>query len=369
MASIHAYETKKGVRWRVAYDGPDHRQHTKRGFKTKREATNYCARIVTSLHDGTYIDPREGEITVGMLAPAWLKAKSVHKPTYVRDLESAWRVHVEPRWANVPISAVRHSDIQAWVSELGNQRSASVTLRAFGVLKGICDAAIADRRITVSPCTNITLPRKLKRAAERHYLTASQLLALAESAGRWGPLVLTLGFCGIRYGEATALTVGCVDLEHGRLHIRESMSRVGSRYVTTAPKTWEMRDVPMPPYVAEQLRPLVEGRDAGEYVFTRPNGEHIIQQSASIVRKTADAYQWWGYALKAAGLEPMKIHDLRHTAASLAVSAGANVKLVQRMLGHESASVTLDTYADLFDHDLDSVSAAMNELIAAELEE
>ena len=53
-------------------------------------------------------------------------------------------------------------------------------------------------------------------------------------------------------------------------------------------------------------------------------------------------------------------HDLRHTAASLAISAGANVKAVQRMLGHASASMTLDTYADLFDDDLDAVAVALS---------
>ena len=62
----------------------------------------------------------------------------------------------------------------------------------------------------------------------------------------------------------------------------------------------------------------------------------------------------------AAGLEGLTPHDLRHTAASLAVAAGANVKAVQRMLGHASAAMTLDTYADLFDDDLDAVSAALD---------
>ena len=56
----------------------------------------------------------------------------------------------------------------------------------------------------------------------------------------------------------------------------------------------------------------------------------------------------------------MTVHDLRHTAASLAVSAGANVKAVQRMLGHASAAMTLDVYADLFDDDLDAVAQALD---------
>ena len=57
----------------------------------------------------------------------------------------------------------------------------------------------------------------------------------------------------------------------------------------------------------------------------------------------------------------MTLHDLRHTAASLAISAGANVKAIQRMLGHASAAMTLDTYADLFDDDLDSVADALDD--------
>jgi integrase len=61
------------------------------------------------------------------------------------------------------------------------------------------------------------------------------------------------------------------------------------------------------------------------------------------------------------------IHDLRHTAASMAISAGANVKAVQRMLGHASAAMTLDTYADLFDDDLDAVSDRLDSVRASRL--
>jgi len=62
-------------------------------------------------------------------------------------------------------------------------------------------------------------------------------------------------------------------------------------------------------------------------------------------------------------VERMTIHDLRHTAASLMVKSGANVKAIQRQLGHTSAAMTLDVYADLFDEDLDSVGESMNELL------
>jgi len=69
---------------------------------------------------------------------------------------------------------------------------------------------------------------------------------------------------------------------------------------------------------------------------------------------------WFIRALAEAGVEPLTVHDLRHTAASLAISAGANVKALQRMLGHASAAMTFDTYADLFSDDLDAVSDALD---------
>ncbi|MCC2028882.1 tyrosine-type recombinase/integrase [Microbacterium sp. YMB-B2] len=78
------------------------------------------------------------------------------------------------------------------------------------------------------------------------------------------------------------------------------------------------------------------------------------------VRTSKDSKSWFKSALKAAGLEPMTIHDLRHAAASLAVQSGAHVKTIQRMLGHTSASMTLDVYAVLFDTDLDQVSDALD---------
>jgi integrase len=75
---------------------------------------------------------------------------------------------------------------------------------------------------------------------------------------------------------------------------------------------------------------------------------------------------WWLTALREAGLERLTPHDLKHTAASLAVSAGANVKALQRMLGHKSASMTLDTYADLFEDDLSNVAERLNERVVAD---
>ena len=77
-----------------------------------------------------------------------------------------------------------------------------------------------------------------------------------------------------------------------------------------------------------------------------------------------DGGKWFARACDAVGLKRMTIHDLRHTAASLMVKSGANVKAIQRRLGHTLAAMTLDAYANLFDDNLDSVGGgSMNELL------
>ena len=102
---------------------------------------------------------------------------------------------------------------------------------------------------------------------------------------------------------------------------------------------------------------LCEGKTRGALLFG--NGvDHV---------RLPDSRRGWFVAAitRARAADPtferVTIHDLRHTAASLAISAGANVKAVQRMLGHASAAMTLDTYADLFEDDLDAVAVALDQ--------
>lgn len=89
-----------------------------------------------------------------------------------------------------------------------------------------------------------------------------------------------------------------------------------------------------------------------------PHGGRLREQSAK-------NHGWYARALRDSGVPTLTCHDLRHTAASIAISSGANVKAVQRMLGHKNAAMTLDTYADLFDTDLDDVATSISNRIAA----
>ena len=104
------------------------------------------------------------------------------------------------------------------------------------------------------------------------------------------------------------------------------------------------------------LHASARGKSPDDLLFADRFGGFIRRPSASNNKRS-----WFLTALATAGLERLTPHDLRHTAASLAVSSGANVKAVQRMLGHKSAAMTLDTYADLFDDDLDAVAMRLDE--------
>ena len=140
-----------------------------------------------------------------------------------------------------------------------------------------------------------------------------------------------------------------------RLQINRTATEVNGNVVEGLPKTWEKRSVTFPPFLAEPLVRLCEGKEPDDLLFADRFGGFLRRPSASNNKRS-----WFLTALAQAGLERLTPHDLRHTAASLAVSSGANVKAVQRMLGHKSAAMTLDTYADLFDDDLDAVAMRLD---------
>lgn len=110
---------------------------------------------------------------------------------------------------------------------------------------------------------------------------------------------------------------------------------------------------------------MIAAPDAGTGAADKAPGHLLFGDGINHLRLPNSQDGWFANAVKRArakhsAFPTVTPHDLRHTAASLAISAGANVKAVQRMLGHASAAMTLDTYADLFDDDLDYVADALS---------
>lgn len=356
MGSISSYATAAGKRYRVRYRKPDHSQTDRRGFQTKRDAELFLASTEVRKATGEFIDATASRISIDELGIAWLAAQSHLKPSSYSVLEIAWRVHVRPAWGRRVLGEIRHSEVQVWVSELSARKSATVVIRAFGILAGIIDVAVKDRRLPLNPARGVNLPRK--RGKERHYLSHAQVQLLADESRGNGTLVLFLAYTGLRWGEAVGLRIRSVDMARKRVLVQANAVNVRGRIVPGTPKSHEARSVPFPAFLVEPLASAQEGKQHDALVFGAG--------SAFLPTPTQGDGWFAGARKRASESDPsfppaVTLHDLRHTAASLAISAGANVKAVQRMLGHASAAMTLDTYADLFDDDLDAVAVALDD--------
>jgi integrase len=353
VATVSKYQTASGATlYRVRYRTPDHRQTDKRGFRTKRDAEAFAATVEVKKLTGEFIPDAAGKITVAELAPAWLERKeqSTAASNY-RMLESAWRIHVKPAWGHRRVADISVVDLETWIARMVKaKKSATTVLRAHGVLSGILTDAVKMRRLASNPARGLeNLPKKVTR---RHiYLTADDVHRLAAEAGEHQALVYVLAFCGLRWGEAIALRVKDVEFLRRRLVIEDNAVQLGVDHALGQTKGKAIRSVPVPEFVLDQLSPLCADKAAADLVFSS-DGKYLPRPKST--------RGWFAGAVKRAKVQKITPHDLRHTAASLAVSAGVNVLALQRMLGHKSAKVTLDTYADLFDTDLDAVAESLH---------
>ena len=363
MASIEKYSTKDGVRYRARFRDPGGRQRKGPGFKTKRDVNLWIANNEVKKATGQYADRALGRITVGELAVDWLARKQQLLAATTMDRYGiTWRLHVAPTWAAIPVATIDVLGIETWITKLQHDGAgASVVRLAYGILLGILNDAMKANRITSNPAKGVeNLP---KPSAKHHvYLTEHDVAKLATEAGRLvrggrgGPqqraLVLALAYTGIRWGEASALRVRDIEFLRKRLSISKSVSHVRGRMIEGTPKTDKARSVPVPPFVLEELAALCVGKGLDDLVFPRWDGGYMTVQNPN--------RGWFANAVRAAGIQRVTPHDLRHTCASLAISAGVNVLVVSRMLGHAKPSITLDVYADLLPSDLEAVAETMD---------
>jgi integrase len=281
------------------------------------------------------------------------------RPSGFRSYESAWRIHVAPCWAGVAISAVRFTDVQAWVSELATTHSATTVQRCYSILSQTLDDAVRDRMLAANPAHKVKLP---KRPPSRNvYLSPEQLDMLAAESRQYRGLVLLLGIGGLRWGEAAALRVSDVDYLRCRISLTRNAVMVSDRVIVGGLKGHKNRTVAVPRFVIDALSDAAAGKSRDELLWSTAAGTPMGPPCAGT--------SWLGYAVRRCQqsdptFPTITAHALRHTAASLAISAGANVKVVQRMLGHASAAMTLDVYTDLFESDLDAVAENVGNLWA-----
>jgi integrase len=355
LGSIEKHVRNGRTTYQVRWRDPAGKQK-KQSFRRKVDAERHLIEVEGSKHAGTYVDPRAGRTTVAEYAATWLERQPQLRPSTLDRYQTIIRVHIAPTFGTLPLSRLERSAVAAWVSEMSAAGLAGATVRhVHRVLVMVLNSAAADGRIARNVAAGVPLPRAAAR--DKRFLTHAEVAALAAAAGDDGTVVRVLAYCGLRFGELAALQVRNVDLRRRRLTIAESATEVAGRMVVGAPKSGAARSVPFPRSLVGELEAACAGKAPEDLVFTAPEGGVLWLRNWR--RRVFEP------AAAAAGLDGLTPHGLRHTAASLAVSAGANVKHVQRMLGHASAAMTLDVYSGLFDDDLDAVADRLGEAAAA----
>ncbi|WP_066588293.1 tyrosine-type recombinase/integrase [Corynebacterium provencense] len=293
----------------------------------------------------------------------------------VDNYHSAWRQHREPEWADRTCASIRRSEVVVWLHGLTTTKGTepSDDPRPLGdstrrlvalTMKQLLDATVEERVLLHNPMKPKDVPTQ--GPVERRYLSVPEfdrLCAAADELDRAATengeeveprirmTIETLVRTGVRPGEAFGFQVGDFSPTRGRIRVQRDVDALG-RIDTT--KTDRHRDVPVGGEFCMDLEDWVEGRTRGEWLLPATADGHVWTSA-----------RWrtvWKKLRDAAGIEDnFTTYELRHTAASLAIHAGANAYTVARMLGHSDVSTTLKHYGLLWDEELDAIPARMDE--------
>lgn len=340
---------KNGPTYRIRDLVAGRKVTVKAGFPNKTVAKNAMTVLEADKLRGDYIDPRAGQITLAAWIDLWWPAHQVKlKPTSIKSEGARLRNHILPWLGEYTLADLNPMIIKSWVAQLlaGDEEMerdplAAKTIRNIhGLLYALLQEAVLQKLIKTNPCQRTGLPRVEHK--EMRFLTEVEISRLvATMPAHWRPLVVLLVATGMRWAECAGLKVKHMDVLVRTLRIEEALHELtaGQDLVTTAPKTERSRrTVTYPREVAELLIPLVVDRGREQYVFTGPDGGPVRYRKF-----------WRLYVRHAAkaGLEGLRIHDLRHTHAAHLIAGGVPLTGVQRRLGHSSITVTSDLYGHL----------------------
>jgi integrase len=344
-------------RWQVRYRDLTGVLHTgPHTFTSKTDAARYLAMVEADLHRGAWADPKLGRITLTEWVKRWQATTTNLRPT-TRDLYAyLLRRFLLPTFSKAALSSIDVLAVRAWLADLqAQQLSPSTVAKAYRLLSRILGAAVEAGYLPRNPCT--VKGAGQERAPEMRFATVAQVAALADAIDpRYRALVLVAAYGGLRWGELVGLRVKRVDLLHGRVTVAEQVAEVNGQLLPGPPKTEAGRRTVTLPAVAavalaEHLANFAEPGPEG-LVFPAPQGGYL--------RRSNFRRRWWVPATRAVGVQGLRVHDLRHSAATMALAAGANTRELMERMGHTSPAVALR-----YQH----VMAGRDQAIAASLEQ
>jgi integrase len=337
-----AHIEKRGPRrWRARYRGPDGRERS-RTFERRIDAERWVVGQEAGKLTGAWVDPALGRITFAEWAERW-GATTVDLRSTTRALNlGVLRNYLLPRFGRWPLAKITTADVKAMVAEeSAGELSPSAVRRHAIILGTILGGAVEDGRIARNPVRGVKLPPE--NARPMRFLEPDELTRLAEAhPSFYRPLVLTAGYVGLRWGELAGLALDHVDLLRRTIRVDRQLVEVGGAVSFGPPKTRAgIRTVTMPRALGEILAehfasPAV--RSSG-LAFPGPKGALLRRSNFRRV---------WAKACSEAGLDGLVFHELRHTAAALAIAQGAHPLAIKERLGHSSITVTMDRYGGLF---------------------
>jgi len=358
-----ATDGKHGT-WYYAVDMPSEvgKRRTMRrgGFPTKAAANRALADVTSRVAQGVRVDDRE---TVASFLARWLQVKAGEaKPTTLRS----YRAHVEkvivPAIGHVPIERLRAEHVEQLLADAAAGRGPVTVRRIHATLRSALSYGVKTRRLPFNVASNVTPPNGIR--PEVQPWSAAELAAFLRhvETDRLGPLFEVIAACGLRRGEALGLRWSDLDLTNRTARIRQTIVDVGGQLQFSTPKTRSSEaTVPLTERAVQALLQVRLGQDIDrqswgdayedhDLVFARENGAPLRPEYAT--RRFVALSQ-------AAGLRQVRLHDLRHGAASLMLAAGVPMAIVSKMLRHSSIGITVDTYGHLSEDTARVASDAM----------
>jgi integrase len=375
--------------YRAKWRDPSGRQRSK-NFTTKRAARDFLADIHGSLSRGRYVDPHAGRMLFRLHAQRWLDSRNDEATTRARDA-SIMRNHVLRQWGDWPLAKIDHLSVQTWVSDLGQHRSPATVAEAHRLTAAVLKSAVRNRLIAFNPCDGIRLPRRRKQDNDERVISRDDVLTrlLPAAPERYRAIIATAAGTGLRWGEAAGLCDDALDLDAGTLRVIRTVVEVSGH---TAFKLYPKSDagrrtVPLPHWLSPIIRDHHARYARGVHGLLYPN------QVGKPLRRTLFRARVWRPTLVRAGLlgavteiasrcyegqwtddagtlvtekfrshdqavkhvarhatGALRFHDLRHSYATWLVDDEVPPNMVQRVMGHEHVSTTLQLYVRRTEH-------------------
>lgn len=337
-----AYKDEKTGKWFAKFYYTNwqgiKKQKWKRGFATKKEALGFERDFLEQ-------QSTNPDMTFQNLYEIYMEDMAARlKQSTLLTKKAVLQTHILPFFGSKPINEIKASDVRRWQAKLmssPNNYSQTYLKKINTELNSIINYAKRFYDLNTNPCGKAGTIGKAK-AEEMDYWTYDEYIAFREGV-KDKPLsyicIEVLYWTGMREGELLALSPADIDLDNKTISINRTYQRIEGKDVFTSPKTRKSkRKIPLPDFLCQELSDYIQSRymlDADERLF--PVTKSYL--SHEMIR-----------GCKNTGVKKIRIHDIRHSHASLLINQGCDALMLADRLGHEKVSTTLNTYSHLFPH-------------------